>query len=164
MIQPDLKLVRIDERLIHGQGQLWIRSLGVNLCVVANDDTASDPLQQTLMKSVAKNVGMRFFTIDKTIEIIHRAAPTQHIFLVVKNPQDALWLVKGGVPITNINVGNIHSAEGKHKISNYIYLGEEDKQALKELHEKYNVTFDTRTSPMAPDVDSLNKLMDYITK
>lgn len=107
---------------------------------------------------------MRFFTIDKTIEIIHRAAPTQHIFLVVKNPQDALRLVKGGVPITNINVGNIHSAEGKHKISNYIYLGEEDKQALKELHEKYNVTFDTRTSPMAPDVDSLNKLMDYITK
>lgn len=63
MIQPDLKLVRIDERLIHGQGQLWIRSLGVNLCVVANDDTASDPLQQTLMKSVAKNVGCDFLQL-----------------------------------------------------------------------------------------------------
>lgn len=164
MPQPDLKLVRIDERLIHGQGQMWIRSLGVNLCVVANDEAANDPFQQSLMKSVVQNVGMRFFTIEKTIEIIHRAAPTQHIFLVVKTPKDALRLVEGGVPITNINVGNIHSAEGKHKISNYIYVGEEDKQALNELHNKYNITFDTRTSPMAPDVDALDKLMDYLKK
>lgn len=162
MPQPDLKLVRIDERLIHGQGQMWIRSLGVNLCVVANDEAANDPIQQSLMKSVVSGTGMRFFTIEKTAEIIHRAAPTQHIFLVVKSPKDALRLVEGGVPITHVNVGNVHSAEGKEKVSNYIYLGDEDKQALKKMHEEYNITFDTRTSPMAPDVDALDTLMEKI--
>lgn len=164
MPKPSLKMVRIDERLIHGQGQMWIKSLGVNLCVVANDEAANDPIQQSLMKSVVQDVGMRFFTIDKTIEIIHRAAPTQHIFLVVKSAEDALKLIRGGVPIENLNVGNIHHAEGKTKISNYIYVGDEDVAALKEITEKYNVTLDTRTSPMAPDVDALEKLMTALKK
>lgn len=116
------------------------------------------------MKAVVQGVGMRFFTIEKTIEIIHRAAPTQHIFLVVKNPKDALRLIEGGVPVEHINVGNIHSAEGKEKISNYIYLGEEDKAALKALHETHKINFDKRTSPLAQDVDVLDKLMDHINK
>ncbi len=30
MAQPNIKMTRIDERLIHGQGQMWIKSLGVN--------------------------------------------------------------------------------------------------------------------------------------
>ena len=45
--KPNIKMVRIDERLIHGQGQLWIKSLGVNLVIVANDKVSTDAIQQT---------------------------------------------------------------------------------------------------------------------
>lgn len=164
MAKPNIKMTRIDERLIHGQGQMWIKSLGVNLCIVANDQAANDPFQQQLMKAVAQNVSMRFFTIQQTCEIIHKASPKQMIFIVVANPQDALVLVKGGVPIKQINVGNIHNAVGKTKISNYIFIGEEDKRALKELKNTFHIKFDTRTSPMAPDVDSLKQLMSHLEK
>ena len=55
------KMVRVDERLIHGQGQLWIKSLGVNLVICANDKAAEDSLQQTLMKTVVpKETNIRF--------------------------------------------------------------------------------------------------------
>jgi len=162
MNTPNIKMVRIDERLIHGQGQMWIKSLGVNLCIVANDSAANDPLQQSLMKAVVQDVGMRFFTIEHTCKIIHKAAPTQIIFIVVASPKDALRLVEGGVPIDHINVGNVHKAEGKEKISNYIYLGPEDKAALQEINTKHQISFDTRTSPLAPDVDALEKLMAFI--
>ena len=40
--KPNIKMVRIDERLIHGQGQLWIKSLGVNLAICANDAVSTD--------------------------------------------------------------------------------------------------------------------------
>ena len=30
MAEPNIVAFRIDERLIHGQGQLWIKALGVN--------------------------------------------------------------------------------------------------------------------------------------
>lgn len=54
-------MVRVDERLIHGQGQLWIKSLGVNLVICANDKAAEDSLQQTLMKTVVpKETNIRF--------------------------------------------------------------------------------------------------------
>lgn len=152
MNQPNVKMLRIDERLIHGQGQLWLNSLGVNLVIVANDEAATNPLQQTLMKTVvSKDIGMRFFSIDKTNEVIFKASPQQTIFVVVKSPEDALRLVEGGFPIKEINIGNIHADQGKEKISQFIYLGEKDKESLRTLRDKHHITFNTRTSPMSND-------------
>ena len=34
------RYTRIDERLVHGQGQLWVKSLGVNTVIVANDQAS----------------------------------------------------------------------------------------------------------------------------
>ena len=39
---------------------------------------------------------------DKTIAVIHKASASQHIFLVVRNPQSARKLVEGGVPIDKL--------------------------------------------------------------
>lgn len=71
MQKPNVKMVRVDERLIHGQGQLWIKSLGVNLVICANDKAAEDSLQQTLMKTVVpKETNIRFWTIERTAKVI----------------------------------------------------------------------------------------------
>lgn len=116
MAVPNIVMTRIDERLIHGQGQLWIRSLGANTVIVVNDEVAGDHMQQTIMKTVVpKSVALRFFTVQKTIDIIGKAAPAQVIFLIVKTPQDALRLVEGGVPIHEINVGNVHNGPGRRR-------------------------------------------------
>jgi PTS system N-acetylgalactosamine-specific IIB component len=64
MAVPNIVMTRIDERLIHGQGQLWIRSLGANTVIVVNDEVAGDHMQQTIMKTVVpKSVALRFFTV-----------------------------------------------------------------------------------------------------
>lgn len=163
--KPNIKMVRIDERLIHGQGQLWIKSLGVNLVIVANDKVSTDTIQQTLMKTVIpKEVGVRFWTIDRTNEVIWKAAPHQNIFVVVKDCKDALRLAEGGFPIEKLNVGNIHATTGKEKVSQFIYLGEEDKEALRKLRDKYNVEFNTKTSPVSNDgvqtIEALHKVLE----
>jgi len=164
MDKPNIKMVRIDERLIHGQGQLWLKSLGVNLVIVANDEASTNKIQQTLMKTVVPpKIGVRFFTIDKANEVIYKASKSQIIFVIVKSPKDALRLVKGGFPVGEINIGNIHSAEGKDKVSQFIYLGEEDKESLRELRDEYNIKFNTKTSPVSSDGEStinvLNKFL-----
>lgn len=165
MDRPNIKMVRVDERLIHGQGQLWIKSLNVNLVICANDQVAEDALQQTLMKTVVpKECGIRFWTIKKTAEVIWKAAPHQTIFVIVSNPEDARRLCELGFPLEILNIGNIHAAEGKEKISQFIYLGSEDKNALKELQDKYHVTFNTKTSPVSNDgvqyLDALKKAIN----
>lgn len=164
MNKPNIKMIRIDERLIHGQGQLWCKSLGVNLLICANDQVSKDPIQQTLMKTVLpKEVGVRFWDIKKTAEIIWKAAPTQTIFVLIKNPKDALRLCEAGFPMEEVNVGNIHAAEGKEKISQFIYLGEEDKEALKIMKEKYGIKFTTKTSPVSNDGEQdVEKILEKI--
>lgn len=132
-------MVRIDNRLVHGQvGVTWTSSLGANLLVVVDDYAASDVVQQQLMTMTADNagVGIRFFTIDKTIDVIHRASADQKIFLICKTPAVARQLMDGGVPIKQLNVGNMHFAEGKQPLTNKVYVDESDLEHLKYIEQK----------------------------
>lgn len=136
MSEPHILLTRIDNRLVHGQvGVTWTKTLGANLILVANDEAADDVLQQKLMKSTADSSGaqIRFFTLEKTIKIIGKAADRQKIFIVVKTPADALALVEGGVPIKEVNVGNMHFAPGKEEVTKKVYVDDTDKKDLMKL-------------------------------
>ena len=124
MAVPNIVAFRIDERLIHGQGQLWIKALGVNTVIVANDSASEDSMQQTLMKAVVpKTIAMRFFSIQHTCDVIMKASPKQTIFIVCKTPDDALKLVAGGVPVKEINVGNITNQDNSKRAKWSAILG-----------------------------------------
>ncbi|MCR8744825.1 PTS sugar transporter subunit IIB [Romboutsia lituseburensis] len=160
---PDIKMLRIDERLIHGQGQMWLSALGANLVIVADDEASTNKLQQTLMKTVVPaSVGMRFFSIQKTCDVIHKAAPHQKIFIVCKSTESALKLVDGGVPIKEINIGNIHNEEGKEKVTRSIYLGQKDKESLRILKDKHGVKFNTKTTPIGGDGAAEVDITNYL--
>lgn len=148
MPTPNILLTRIDNRLIHGQvGVTWVNHLGANLVVVANDEVAKDEVQQSLMDMVLPDViQTRYFTLDKTIQVIHKASPRQKIFLVVKTVQDALTLKEGGVPIDELNIGNMHFEEGKKQISSTVSVDEDDIKAFKKLDE-LGVNLDLRRVP-----------------
>ncbi len=135
----NILLTRIDNRLVHGQvGVTWVRSLGANLIVVADDLTAEDQLQQQLMEVTAKSshVGIRFFSIQKTIDVINKASDKQLIFLIVRTPEDARRLFDGGVPIDKLNIGNMHFSKGKTEFSKKVYLDETDAENLDYLKSK----------------------------
>ncbi len=139
MTEPHILLTRIDNRLVHGQvGVTWNKTLGANLILVANDEVATDDLQQKLMKSTADSSGaqIRFFSLQKTINVIQKAADRQKIFIVVKTPEDALTLIDGGVPIKELNVGNMHFAPGKEEITKKVYVDQNDKNTLTEIVQK----------------------------
>ncbi|WP_207629291.1 PTS N-acetylgalactosamine transporter subunit IIB [Photorhabdus cinerea] len=145
---PNILMTRIDNRLVHGQvGVTWTNSLGANLVLVANDQVASDLVQQNLMDMVVSDgVQTRYFTLQKTIDVIHKAAERQKIFIVCKTPQDVLTLVKGGVPINFVNVGNMHFAEGKRQIHKTVSVDDGDVVVFREL-EQLGVTCEVRRVP-----------------
>lgn len=135
----NIVFTRIDNRLVHGQvGVTWTKAVNANLLLVANDEAASDPLMQKLMSTTAESsgAGIRFFTLQHTIDIISKAADRQHIFIVVKTPQDCEKLIAGGVPIKTVNVGNMHFAQGKMEITKKVYVDADDKKALLDIAHK----------------------------
>ncbi|AYL67733.1 MULTISPECIES: PTS N-acetylgalactosamine transporter subunit IIB [Citrobacter] len=132
---PNIVLSRIDERLIHGQvGVQWVGFAGANLVLVANDEVAEDPVQQNLMEMVlAEGIAVRFWSLQKVIDNIHRAADRQKILLVCKSPADFYRLVEGGVPVNRINVGNMHYANGKQQIAKTVSVDAADIVAFNGL-------------------------------
>lgn len=134
---PNIVLTRIDNRLIHGQvATMWCGVVGANLLLVANDSVATDEFRQGLMNMAAPSYAQtRFFTIQKTCEIIHKAADTQKIAIICETPQDVLGLVKGGVPIKKVNIGNMHMAEGKRQVATSVAVDDADVAAFKELQD-----------------------------
>ncbi len=155
---PNIVLCRIDNRLIHGQvATQWTSSIGANLLLVANDKVASDTMRQGLMDMAAPSFAQtRYFTLARTIEVIHKAADRQKIFIICENPQDVLTLVKGGVPIKKVNIGNMHMAEGKRQVVGSVAVDDADIKAFKELRE-LGVELEIRRVP-TESADNIEKL------
>lgn len=128
---------RIDNRLIHGQvGMTWVNSLQANLILVANDEVSQDSVQQSLMDMVVPaGVTTRYFSIEKTLAVIGKAADRQKILLVCRTPQDVLRLTEGGLKLDEWIVGNMHFAEGKKQITSTVSVDEDDVRVLKRLSE-----------------------------
>lgn len=153
MAQPKILLTRIDDRFIYGQDvELWNEAVGSNLVLIVNDEIAADSRQWAPMRAAApEGVWTRFFSLQRTIDIIHTATPRQWILIMVASPADVLALVKGGVPITKISIGHMQAGEGKRSVTPVVAVGEADAAAFKELQE-LGIELEIRYLPSsAPD-------------
>lgn len=137
MAQPKILLTRIDDRFIYAQDiEQWNEAVGSNLVLIVNDGIAADSRKWAPMRVTApEGVWTRFFSVQRTIDVIHTATPRQWILIMVASPADALALVKGGVPITKISIGHMQAGEGKRPVTPAVAVDDEDVAALKELQE-----------------------------
>ncbi len=151
-------LCRIDNRLIHGQvATQWMSSVGANLILVANDAVASDSFRQGLMDMAAPSFCQtRYFTVAKTCDVMPKAGPDQKIAIICDNPQDVLKLIEGGVPITKVNIGNMHMAEGKRQVATVVCVDDADVAAFKAIQDK-GVELEIRKVP-SEGTESIDKL------
>ena len=137
MAQPKILLTRIDDRFIYAQDiEQWNEAVGSNLVLIVNDEIAADSRRWAPMRVAAPDgVWTRFFSVQKTIDVIHTATPRQWILIMVASPADALALVKGSVPISKISIGHMQAGEGKRPVTPAVAIDDEDVAALKELQE-----------------------------
>ncbi len=75
---------------------------------------------------------------------------------MAETPEDVLTLVKGGVPIKKVNIGNMHMSEGKRQVATSVAVNDEDVAAFKELQE-LGVELEIRRVPSTP-VEDTSKL------
>lgn len=160
MAQPRILLTRIDDRFIYAQDiEQWNEAVGSNLVLIVNDGIAADSRKWAPMR-VAAPEGMwtRFFSVQRTIDVIHTATPRQWILIMVASPADALALVKGGVPITKISIGHMQAGEGKRPVTPAVAVDDEDVAVLKEL-QALGIELEIRYLPSS-DPDPIDNLFN----
>ncbi|CAM3149014.1 PTS galactosamine transporter subunit IIB [Streptobacillus ratti] len=156
---PNILAARIDNRLIHGQvGMTWANSLQANLILVANDEVSTNTVQQSLMDMVVpEGIQTRYFSVEKTAAIIHKASPSQKILLVCKTPQDVLRLTELGLKLDEWIVGNMHFSEGKTQVSPTVFVDENDKEVLNKIS-SYGIKLTIKGVPTDKGQELINLL------
>lgn len=129
---------RIDERLLHGQVKItWMPASGANTCIVCHDETAEGATAEFAQAAMRASAGgefkTSFYSVDKLCSIIDKAKPEQKIFIVCSNPTDVARLIEGGVPIKQVNVGNMHFHEGKRQITKTVSVDSADIEAFERI-------------------------------
>ncbi|MBI1769555.1 MAG: PTS sugar transporter subunit IIB [Bacteroidetes bacterium] len=134
-----IKLIRIDDRLVHGQVAFtWVPSLGIDCLIVANDKIARDDFQKMTL-GLAKPAGVKLLikSVADTIAFLNdeKNKPAK-ILVLVNSVKDAATLASGVSEISSINFGGIRAKENAKLISKAVALTDEDVVLIKELLQK----------------------------
>lgn len=152
--------IRIDDRLIHGQvATMWTNNLGATRIMVINDEVANNDLQKSVLRMAApSNVSTSIITRETALKNISSGKyEGQKVFIVVKSPLDLLYLVKNGLEIKKINVGNMSSKSNTEVIRPSISVTQEEKEAFKEL-----IGMGVEITAIMTPTDPLVYLKEYI--
>lgn len=152
-------LLRIDDRLLHGQvARNWMKQVGADVIVVANDLVSEDEKQQHLMDLVTPMGSKSYFFGLSEASAKIKELEEEDALVLVETPADALKLIEDGIEIDSVNVGNIHQTSGKEKVNESIFVDQNDIDTFKKI-EAIGKKLDFRTLPndQAIDFDQLFK-------
>lgn len=154
-----IKMIRIDERLVHGQVALiWTRHLAVDRILVINDKAAANPtLTATLKMAAPDSVKCIVLGVEKGVQLLNDPRTENlKIFIVVNNVNDAKVICQNVSNIPLLNVGNYGRAEGnidiKEKVTDNLFLTDKDKEDFREIF-KTRVTTKYQIVPDQPITD-----------
>lgn len=138
--------VRIDNRLIHGQIiETWLPYTGAKTVIVANDELASDIMQQQIMSlAIPGNIDIQFVTVEKVADEFEAAMPKT--IVLFHGCPDAKRAFDTGFRFDVLNIGNVHYSPGKKQVSPNVALTSEDENCLKFFMKK-EIELDFRCVP-----------------
>lgn len=130
-------LLRLDERLIHGQVVVgWGGPLHADRIVVADDDIAASPWEQELYcLGVPPEIEASFAAVDEARARLPgwRDGPSR-VIVLVRDVTTLERLAEGGaLQGEEVNLGGVHHAEGREPVLPYLHLSGEELAALRRV-------------------------------
>lgn len=135
----DIRLLRIDDRLIHGQvATTWAKSTGISRIIVVSDQVAENPLQNLLLKQAAPpEIKAHVISVSKLTEIAsHPLLNDVKVMLLFTNPADVMESYKNGIKFDQVNIGGMKFTEGKQMVTHFVSVDQEDIDAFQYLYEQ----------------------------
>jgi len=129
-------LVRIDDRLIHGQVTVaWGTWLEPDRIVLANDEVAAAPWRRGLYAdSDTLGAAVSVVSVDDfCVAVREERWKGERLILVVESPADLLKLIDGGVAVPCANVGGMHFTAGKSELLPYVYVDDNDVRDMRAI-------------------------------
>jgi PTS system mannose-specific IIB component len=131
-----ISLMRIDDRLIHGQvATSWAKAVKCEAIFAVSDEVAQDELRKNLLLQIApEHLKAYVIPVEKAIKVYHNPKyASRHVLWLVTKPEDVVRLIEGGVKIEQVNVGGMTYKDGNKQLSDAVTVGKKDVEAFKKL-------------------------------
>jgi PTS system mannose-specific IIB component len=152
-------LIRVDNRLVHGQIlETWVNHTNANSIIVFNDDLFDNQLQKDIIHAfVPSYIEVIIKKLDDMPQLLDylNSTNTRSIVLFF-NIHDALYAYKNGLAFSKLNLGNIHCQPNRRQVTQTIYLNDEDIEELK-LLEGMGVQIEIKTVPQERGIKKIYK-------
>jgi PTS system mannose-specific IIB component len=156
-LQPslDIALVRVDNRLIHGQIlEAWIPCLNITSIFVVDDEVASDLFRETVIRmAVPSGIKVHICTVDEFAREypFHRGKAPKSIVLFSKI-NDAWTAYSLGFHFDHLNIGNVYNEVCKICCTPAVLLNESDIQHINRLRDA-GVKIEVQRVPREKPID-----------
>jgi mannose/fructose/N-acetylgalactosamine-specific phosphotransferase system component IIB len=149
-------LLRVDERLIHGQVVVgWGNHLHPDRIVVVDDRLAGSPWEQELyVLGMPGSMAAEFVTVDEARVALPRwRAEPERTFLLTPDIATMTRLAAdAALDGDEVNIGGIHYAPGRSAVLPYLHLSDDERGELRQLGEA-GVRVEARDLPGTRPVD-----------
>jgi mannose/fructose/N-acetylgalactosamine-specific phosphotransferase system component IIB len=135
---PGIALVRVDNRLVHGQVlEAWLPALDAQGILVADDEAAGNVLARSAMGlAIPPGVSFVVLRLEAAAELLRpggKGPQASRTLVLLRDVRDAVLLHERGVLMPRLNIGNIHFATGRRQVSASVFLDERELSQLEQL-------------------------------
>lgn len=134
-----IKLIRCDDRLIHGQCVTQIiQAYEVQDIIVVDDYTASTPVMKRIFQmAVPKGITAYPVTFEESLDQIRGAIANDRNTLILMRTPDILWRLMQqieGLP-KEFNIASVAPGAGKTEITSYAFFSPVELEAVQKMDE-----------------------------
>ncbi|MDK6375282.1 PTS sugar transporter subunit IIB [Aerococcus urinae] len=132
----EIVLVRIDDRLIHGQVMTaWVKETGANQIIIVDDEVSKDLFMSEVMKASAPvGVTINVESVESSLPIINDIQNNNNkVIILSKGPKTILSLLKNGIKFKKVIIGGMGINSERTTLYKNIAATDEERNAIKEI-------------------------------
>jgi mannose/fructose/N-acetylgalactosamine-specific phosphotransferase system component IIB len=149
-----IKLVRVDDRLLHGQTlYAWVPFVKADLVVVASDEVDCNAFARAVLSAYSdRKLRVIVKRVKEAVkELGKESLANSRVVLIVSDLRDAMRIYNEGLRFTSLNIGDVHHMAKGRRVSRSVMLNKGDEEIIEEF-ERLGVTIDIRDIPSSPSV------------
>lgn len=135
----EIRLVRIDFRLIHGQViTKWFKQTLASEILIIDDELSKDEFMASIYTmSAPPGAKVEILSVDEAVKQWNEnQLGDSKIFILFKNVEQAYKAINAGLPIKELQIGGLGSAPGRKVVFGPITMDDSDAKMLNELQKK----------------------------
>ncbi|EDH7358185.1 PTS mannose/fructose/sorbose transporter subunit IIB, partial [Salmonella enterica subsp. enterica serovar Agona] len=116
-----VSLLRIDDRLIHGQVMTgWVKHINATKIIIIDDELVHDDFMISVLEmAVPNHMTLNIFNVAQAIDVLSNVkddGEDDKIIILVKSPIPVLALLQGGVNFEELIVGGMGVNEKRSRL------------------------------------------------